>query len=424
MRSLALLIALLVSCAYGFKLLSADFEHGGRIPADHTCDNADYGISPELHWVNAPRYTKTFTLVVYDETPLGLYTHWLVSGIPNKVGRIPLGANQRSGLQYTTQVSYVPLCPPSHEEHTYKFELYALDHMVALSEDVSVALQQLRAASIGVASLNAVYGSRKVNRNVFAGDGGDGDGDGWGGDSAGGGFRRKRSLEDVAEVKTVEAIESVETVAAVETVEAVATSLSVHFVEKRQAALPLVVNPTPSVVTVTTGTTSSFSFTFTGDARLHVFPLTPRSIPSGKQLKLTVLATINIGASSTADTFRICGNGAFGFDPAVPDSWKTLITSDFVAAASCWSIGSGQQGITFSSTFSQGQSIPQPFIFLWTQAAKKRDVESIAASENTLDVGYSFLGSPVTQTLINLPSAATCDDWTVMNFVFNDILSR
>jgi len=110
------------------RLKSGNFEDGGRIPPEFTCDGRD--VSPQLSWEDAPDGTKSFALSVADpDAPGGTFIHWLVHDIPDDVngiekGSLPDGAKQVRN--HFGRREYGGPCPPSGT-HRYIFTLYALD---------------------------------------------------------------------------------------------------------------------------------------------------------------------------------------------------------------------------------------------------------------------------------------------------------
>jgi Raf kinase inhibitor-like YbhB/YbcL family protein len=114
-----------------FKLFSAAFPDGARIPALHSRDGAD--VSPSLEWNGEPAATLSFALVVEDpDAPGGTWTHWLLFDIPPTVhtlaqGRKP-GTLGVSGRNDSGGLGYGGPCPPKgHGPHRYFFKLHALD---------------------------------------------------------------------------------------------------------------------------------------------------------------------------------------------------------------------------------------------------------------------------------------------------------
>ncbi len=72
------------------EVTSAAFPHGGRIPANHTCDGADF--SPPLAWGPVPPGTGSLALLVTDpDAPGGNFIHWVVTGIGARVPRTYVG---------------------------------------------------------------------------------------------------------------------------------------------------------------------------------------------------------------------------------------------------------------------------------------------------------------------------------------------
>ena len=110
------------------KIVSDDFEDGGFIPRDCTCEGRD--VSPHLAWFDVPQDTKSFALIVEDpDAPLVTWIHWIVYNIPKDVreikrGKLPKGAQQAKNSFRLKE--YRGPCPP-FGIHRYFFKLYALD---------------------------------------------------------------------------------------------------------------------------------------------------------------------------------------------------------------------------------------------------------------------------------------------------------
>ena len=94
--------------------------------------------SPELHWDNAPKVTKSFAITVYDpDAPTGSgWWHWLVVNIPKTTtsvvnnasaqGTLPKGAVE-TVTDYGS-AAFGGACPPQGDKaHRYIFTVYALD---------------------------------------------------------------------------------------------------------------------------------------------------------------------------------------------------------------------------------------------------------------------------------------------------------
>ena len=108
--------------------------NGETLPKVVTCDGA--GISPEIDWRNAPTGTKSFAVVMDDpDAPRGLFTHWLVWGIPVKFSRLSanlprqreLANGVKQGVNSGGAYGYYPPCPPPGKVHHYTFSFLALD---------------------------------------------------------------------------------------------------------------------------------------------------------------------------------------------------------------------------------------------------------------------------------------------------------
>lgn len=94
--------------------------------------------SPELHWSQAPKGTKSFALTIYDpDAPTGSgWWHWIVVNIPAKTTHIPSNASAlktlpKHAIETMTDfgtASFGGACPPRGDKaHGYIVTLYALD---------------------------------------------------------------------------------------------------------------------------------------------------------------------------------------------------------------------------------------------------------------------------------------------------------
>jgi Raf kinase inhibitor-like YbhB/YbcL family protein len=130
-----------------FHVKSATFKQGAALPtsmADNflvngvnacTVDGSVGGnLSPELTWENAPRGTRSFAVVLFDET--ASFTHWGIFNILASTTALPAGAGAPESV-YGSQVNndfgspgYEGPCPPPDVvpfAHHYVFTVYALD---------------------------------------------------------------------------------------------------------------------------------------------------------------------------------------------------------------------------------------------------------------------------------------------------------
>lgn len=128
---------------HNFQLTSTTFADGATLPLSAVWDQcAAYpgggNVSPELSWINAPKKTQSFVVVMYDVT--ASFTHWGMYNISPQTTGLPPGAGI-AGSAYGTQVlndyfigsEYDGPCPPTTlnpTTHQYVFMVYALDTML------------------------------------------------------------------------------------------------------------------------------------------------------------------------------------------------------------------------------------------------------------------------------------------------------
>lgn len=135
------------------------------------CDGRN--ISPELHWSNSPKGTKSFAVTVYDsDAPTGSgWWHWIVFNIPSSVTSLPadfgntLKPSKISALQSVTdygKAGFGGACPPKGDKpHRYFFTVHALDIAdLGIDPKSSAALAgyMINAHSLGKATLVSYYG--------------------------------------------------------------------------------------------------------------------------------------------------------------------------------------------------------------------------------------------------------------------------
>ncbi len=108
----------------GFTLRSTDFKNGCR----------GESLPPALSWTNAPPGTKSFALVLFDET--ANFGHWGIYNVSPNANHLTPGVKQvmnDAGVQ-----GYVGPCPPPGIVHRYVFTIYALDTTLNLEDNSSL----------------------------------------------------------------------------------------------------------------------------------------------------------------------------------------------------------------------------------------------------------------------------------------------
>jgi Raf kinase inhibitor-like YbhB/YbcL family protein len=125
-----------------FEYLNKD----GSIPRKYSCQGEN--ISPPLTWGETPEGTDSLMLLLYDrDVPfpfLHLYTidHWIVYNIPGNVTElreglpegVQVGNGTLQGRNSRGKKGYSGPCPP-FGEHTYHFELFALNKRLDIEPD-------------------------------------------------------------------------------------------------------------------------------------------------------------------------------------------------------------------------------------------------------------------------------------------------
>jgi len=130
----------------GFALTSTTFTNNGIIPKimiggpPQSCGGGNR--SPALFWSHPPAGTKSFALVVFDET--ANFGHWGIYNLRPNANRLPedvkpgtiaglwMQADNDLILSGILDQGYAGPCPPPGLTHHYMFTIYALDTMLAL----------------------------------------------------------------------------------------------------------------------------------------------------------------------------------------------------------------------------------------------------------------------------------------------------
>lgn len=134
-----------------FMMMIPDLKDGAELPVKYSCSNAPAGVSPHIQWMNVPKGTQSFALLLHDPEPRPQksiidITHWFIYNIPANATELPEGVpngDLPSGAKQIKSVRQFPgyfgPCAPPALVHHYTFELYALDTKLDLSADASRA---------------------------------------------------------------------------------------------------------------------------------------------------------------------------------------------------------------------------------------------------------------------------------------------
>jgi Raf kinase inhibitor-like YbhB/YbcL family protein len=145
-----------------FAVSSPAFADNTPIPAEYSCNGRN--VPPPLRWENVPGGTESLALIIDDPDAVGgLYTHWVVTGIPPSTTEIvdpalPAGAvvSANSG----GKAAYLGPCPPAGTGvHHYRFQLYALSKPLPLAPTTTAgqATQTIAGAALATASTVGLF---------------------------------------------------------------------------------------------------------------------------------------------------------------------------------------------------------------------------------------------------------------------------
>ncbi|WP_222918702.1 YbhB/YbcL family Raf kinase inhibitor-like protein [Natrinema sp. SYSU A 869] len=122
-------------------LKSPEFDDGERIPEEY--GYTETNVNPPLEISGVPDDAESLALVVDDpdaKEPAGkVWDHWVVWNIPPATATIPEDWDADDAIEGTNDYGdhgYGGPNPPDRE-HTYRFELFALDTTLDLGTDAS-----------------------------------------------------------------------------------------------------------------------------------------------------------------------------------------------------------------------------------------------------------------------------------------------
>lgn len=129
---------------YQLSVASPAFKDSQRIPAKYTADGDD--MSPPLQWAEIPEGVAEYALIVDDpDAPGGVFTHWVIYGIPGSYDHLDDGVPQveeldngaMQGLNHLGKIGYNGPAPPKGKPHRYVFTLYAIDAKLDLPAGIT-----------------------------------------------------------------------------------------------------------------------------------------------------------------------------------------------------------------------------------------------------------------------------------------------
>ena len=125
-------------------------------------------ISPEVHWADAPKETKSFALTVYDPAaPTGSgFWHWIVYNIPATSKGFEKGwkSSAETGTEIANDYGIAHFggpCPPPGKPHPYIFTIHALNTEkldLPAGATNAVARFMIEGATIKKENFKAYYG--------------------------------------------------------------------------------------------------------------------------------------------------------------------------------------------------------------------------------------------------------------------------
>jgi Raf kinase inhibitor-like YbhB/YbcL family protein len=142
---------------------SAAFEHGHALPLSATADGD--GLPPPIAWRGVPTFARGLVLICEDpDAPFPKpFVHWLVYGMPASPDGVLARTPHREGKNSTLAHGFTPAAPPpKHGKHRYHFQLFALDHDLALEAGAgrSALLEAMRGHVVAWGELIGTYERR------------------------------------------------------------------------------------------------------------------------------------------------------------------------------------------------------------------------------------------------------------------------
>lgn len=148
---------------------SPDFQDGGNLPQDFTCDGK--GISPSLTWANVPINTQSLVIIMDTipgplrpgEVDVGNHAYLTLFNIPSTATSISAGAITVGTLGQNFQgkkLGYTPPCSQGPGAKKYSIYIYALSSKLSLSAEEatqSMLINSMKGKILSSAELGVFY---------------------------------------------------------------------------------------------------------------------------------------------------------------------------------------------------------------------------------------------------------------------------
>ena len=153
-----------------FILSSSSFRAKGVIAAKFARKAIPGGqnISPELHWGNPPKGTKSFAIICLDMHPVAhRWIHWMVINIPHDITSLPENASMKKMPEGTIELINSfggygyggPQPPAGTGYHKYVIAIFALNtsEIDAEPKDEVSFLRAIKGKVLGTASIYFLF---------------------------------------------------------------------------------------------------------------------------------------------------------------------------------------------------------------------------------------------------------------------------
>lgn len=160
--ALGLVFAVFTAQAEKLTLSSEGIASNALFPVLYSCDGQN--SSPPMSWVNVPKNTRSFSVIVEDVSSLKTNYLWVLFNIPSTVTNLdvdlphlPPGATE--GKNSLGKKMYNGPCPINSKVHTYKFTLFALSKTLDLPvyADATDVLDAMKGSIIEQSSIAVNY---------------------------------------------------------------------------------------------------------------------------------------------------------------------------------------------------------------------------------------------------------------------------